>query len=207
LLGPWAHACGNLAIQNYRKFISYWDEKVTLVSSRLSDIPSALRPTVLILYESFPSAMPSLPTGRYFVMGGAMLANDLIRQCGAVSPLRAGFATEPGEQLVSFHRITQWDPDVLIIAGSTSTISREKGWRSLKAVRDRKVYAFPRFFHIWGVSNPEMILHFLWIAKTLYPERFEDLNLVTEVRFFYRNYFRCDLSEKHVQSMLQPTWE
>lgn len=201
LHSTWSHACGDAAVKNYQKFMEYWDSRIAHVSSRVSDIPSALRPTVLALHCSIPNP-ENLPAGHYFVIGGTLLANDLIRCCGAVSPLRAEFSNSPGEQLVTFEQIKAWDPDILVVAGEKQALMHEPGWETLKAVKHERVYSLPTLMHLWGVSSPEMILYFQWIAKNIFPERFKDLDILHEAQQFYKHYFRCDMPTKELQAML-----
>jgi iron complex transport system substrate-binding protein len=184
--------------------MEYWDARIAYIGSRVSDIPSAVRPTVLALHGSIPTSA-GLPAGSYFAIGGTLLANDLIRCCGAVSPLRAEFATSPGEQLVSFEQIKDWDPDIIVVAGDDRTLIREAGWKTLKAVRTGRVHALPNLLYLWGVSSPEMILYFQWIANAIYPDRFRDLDFFHEAQFFYKSFFRYDMPDNELEVMLRAT--
>ena len=98
-----------------------------------------------------------------------------------------------------------WNPD-MIIANETDVarlIRSDKKWAPIRAVRDNKVFSIPvgisRWGHPGGLETP---LAILWTAKTAYPDLFQDLNLESEIRIFYRNFFNLDLDSGMVKQIL-----
>lgn len=45
----------------------------------------------------------------------------------------------------------------------------------------------------------------MWLAKTLYPNEFKDLNLEQKTREFYKKFYNYDLSNEELKEILYPT--
>jgi len=55
----------------------------------------------------------------------------------------------------------------------------------------------------WGhPGSLEIPLAILWTAKTVYPDRFPDLDIAAETRAFYQKFFSYDLSDEMLGMML-----
>ena len=95
---------------------------------------------------------------------------------------------------VSKEQIIQWNPDVIFIHGykgrsSADSIMNDPALRTVNAVRNGKVYGV--FGPYIGYDPKTWIVDLYHIGKTLYPEKFSDVDIVKvgeEVfRFFYGN--------------------
>ena len=53
---------------------------------------------------------------------------------------------------------------------------------------------------------PRGILYtLLWIAKTVYPELFEDVDITTETKNYYKDVFGIELTDKQAEGIFAPT--
>ena len=43
-----------------------------------------------------------------------------------------------------------------------------------------------------------------WLAKTLYPDRFTDINVVNETKDFYRTFYHYNLTDEEANTFLNP---
>lgn len=87
-------------------------------------------------------------------------------------------------QLLSREMILQWDPEVLFLDLGTLNLQEMSGlhelrndpsYRALTAVRQGKVYAFlPNTFYF--VNHDAVLANAYFAGKTLYPDRFEDVD-------------------------------
>ena len=76
-------------------------------------------------------------------------------------------------------------------------------WASLQAVKNGKVLPMPNGISRWGhFSSLETPLAVLWTAKTVYPERFEDIDMKTVTRDFYKQSFDWDLDDATTDKIL-----
>jgi iron complex transport system substrate-binding protein len=77
-------------------------------------------------------------------------------------------------------------------------------WQSIDAVVHQRVVVNPKGMFWWCRETSEEALQFLWLAKVLYPARFQDIDMVKETRDFYREFFDLTLTDAQVDAILNP---
>jgi iron complex transport system substrate-binding protein len=153
---------------------------VTLVQDRLKDIPPDQRRRVLF----------SGPKSIYTVATGEMLQSQNLSLAGATN-LAAGLKGFWAD--ISPEQVASWDPDVIFLGSSLATygptdIYNNPQFRTVKAVRNRQVHVFPSTIGWWDYPAPHCVLGVVWTAKTLYPERFTDIDMRAIADDFYTKY-------------------
>ena len=93
--------------------------------------------------------------------------------------------------------VLKWNPEMILIQNRYpqvgSQIKNGAEWQNVKAVKDDKVFLMPQYAKTWGYPQPEAIgIGELWLAKTLYPEQFKDLDLDKLVQGWYKKFYRTD---------------
>ena len=53
-----------------------------------------------------------------------------------------------------------------------------------------------------GADTPMTLL---WLAKTVYPDLFKDIDMTKEVKDYYRTVFGVELTDEQVESIFTPT--
>lgn len=158
-----------------------WDYVVTnraIVSEHLEAIPEEDRIKVYMANED----MYTYGTGKY--VGVAM------EKAGAKNVAE----TISGYQQVTVEQIVEWNPEVIFVQSRYSEvldeIQNDERWSSIDAVEEGNLLLAPDYTKPWGNPAPEsMALGELWLAKTLYPEAFEDVDLDEMVSYFYRHFY------------------
>lgn len=155
--------------------IARMEEIFRLVKERVSNISPNQRKKVLWL--------GGRPTS---VAGAIGLTNDIFRMIGGANPA----SSIPQRNAdVSMERIIGWDPDVIFIWGNaryhSADILNNPQWRTIKAVKEKKVYKAPD----WSTWSPRLAPTALWMAKKAYPERFHDIDLDQISEDFYKKVF------------------
>jgi iron complex transport system substrate-binding protein len=110
------------------------------------------------------------------------------------------------ENQVGIEQLFLWDPDVIVAnePGVAQAMRDNPQWATLKALREDRVYQMPIGISRWGhPGSLETPLAALWTARTVYPDRFADLDLRSETRDFYRRFFAHELSEEMVSRVLR----
>lgn len=105
----------------------------------------------------------------------------------------------------SLEQIYLWEPDVILAHEDAAMeyITTNEQWASLEAVKTGKVYKMPNGISRWGhPGSLETPLAILWTAKTLYPDRFKDLDMTKETKDFYKKFFDIELSDEAVSDIL-----
>ena len=154
------------------------EESRNLVSERMKDIKEEDRIKVYMINPN----MNTYGTGKY--VGAAM------NRAGAknVAEEVKGYVT------VNMEQVTKWNPDVLFIQSRyqelLSEIKSDPAWQEINGIKNDRLLIAPEYVKPWGHPCPEsMALGELWLAKTLYPDRFSDINLDERVEEFYTKFY------------------
>jgi iron complex transport system substrate-binding protein len=162
------------------EYIATCSDLTSKVRDRIKDIPVEKRLRVVF---AGPKSVYTLATGE-------MLQNQVLECAGAVNlgaSLKGFWSDVSPEQLAS------WNPDAIFIGSTLATygvqeVLENSQFRTIKAVKNRKVYVFPSNIGWWDYPAPQCVLGILWAAKTLYPERFTDVDSTKTADEFYRKF-------------------
>ena len=119
-----------------------------------------------------------------------MIQTIILRKAGAenvASGLKGRWPVVSPEQIVA------WNPDVIFVGSGwggfvAARLLDNPQLKVVKAVRDRKVFDFPSNIGWWDFPAPHCVLGIVWVAKTLYPERFKDLSIQAVADDYYKKY-------------------
>lgn len=177
------------------KYDQYYQACIDRVQERVGDIPSGERVRVYhSINEATRTDIKNSLSGDWTQAAGAynVAANEDLRSL-------------EGKYFAGLEQILLWDPDVIIVneTGVANYILTNNQWAPLQAVKNHRVLQMPNGISRWGhPSSPETPLAVLWLAKTIYPDRFADLDMVAETRYFYKEFFGFDLSDETVNKIL-----
>lgn len=171
---------------------AYLDRIVGLVRQRTADLRPEQRPAAY--YVRGPDATTTHGAESNMSWFGEM--------AGAAMVVRHSNARDIAQ--VSLEQIMVWNPEVIFVGRqySTDLVLRDPRWRQVRAVRDGRVYGIPDGVFYWD-SSSEGVLLLLYMAKTLHPERFADIDLHQEVRDYYRRFYGYALSEAEATLLLR----
>lgn len=176
------------------EWMSYFDSRLTKVSRVLATIPAGHRPTVLHVMGVSPIRVDA----------GGSIIDAWIQAAGGVNAATGAFGVM---STVSIEQVLKWNPDVIIV-GTTEqdreAILNSAPWRRIKAVQEGRVYVNPKGVYSWDRHDAEEALQIQWAAKTLYPNKFPSLDIVTETKEFYRRFFSYNLTDDEVRDILVP---
>lgn len=187
---------GSEASRRAQDFAAYYQDNVRRVTEVIQNIPSQQRVKV---YHAVGD--PLTTSGR------PSLNQDWMDLGGAINVAepwfsRSGVTTVP----VSLEQIFQADPDVIITmrAGDAKAIRQDAQWQQLRAVKQGRVYANPLGMFWWCRETSEQALQFLWLAKTLYPQQMQHIDMAKETHDFYQRFYGFDLTAQQVNTILSP---
>lgn len=169
------------------KAAELWDYVVSnraIVSKHLSEVPEQDRIKVYMANEN----MYTYGTGKY--VGVAM----------AKAGARNVAETIKGYKQVNLEQVAKWNPEVIFVqsryASVLDEIRGDKAWSEIDAVKNNKLIIAPDYTKPWGNPTPEsMALGEIWLAKTLYPDAFKDVDLNAMVQHFYQTFYGIDFKE------------
>lgn len=157
-----------------------------LVAERVEDIPEEEKPVV---YGASSNVLSTMGAGKY--------VDVMINRAGG----RNAAGALDGIVEVTMEQISLWNPDVVIISSrypeAKETIENDPVWDELNAKKNDKILLTPEYVKPHGHPAPEaMSIGELWLAATLYPERFEDVDVSEYVAQFYEEFMGCEYIEE-----------
>lgn len=192
-----ADVLGSDAQEKAARYQHYFDHNVALVASRLKDLPDNERRAV---YHSMGNALTTT--------GKPSLNQDWMDLAGTRNLAENWFAAKPnraGE--VSLEQILAANPAVIVAMNKRDAdeMMTSPQWAQVDAVIHHRVYVNPKGMFWWCRETSEEALQFLWLAKTLYPQRFTDVDMRQETRRFYQTFFALSLSDAQIDEILNPS--
>jgi iron complex transport system substrate-binding protein len=176
------------------EWVKYFDSKLAKISRVISTIPANRKPTILHVMGVSPIR----------VDGSGTIIDAWIQAVGGVNAARDVFGVV---STVSIEQVLRWNPDVIIV-GTTEqdreAILGDAQWRRVKAVREGCVFVNPKGVYSWDRHDAEEALQIQWAAKTLYPEKFQSIDIAKETKEFYRTFFNYNLTDNQVKDILVP---
>ncbi len=169
---------------------SYCERAYDEVFGVMSEIPESERARVLYCLGD---------TGTNVIANGSFQANvvDMVADNVAVvdSPVGSGAGNES-----NLEQIAVWDPEVILFGPDSicDTVADDPTWSTLTAIRSGSYYRIPGEPYNW-LNNPpsvNQVLGMQWLARLLYPERFEGKESAYDaISEYYRLFYGYDLSE------------
>ncbi len=128
------------------------------------------------------------------LVGGENVANSL-----------AQGNTTSGIQ-VSMEQIIKWNPDVIITTNPVfyAKVYNDSNWAGITAVKNHDVYLSPQSPFKWfdRPVGANMIIGVPWTAKCIYPDQYQDIDIIDTTQEFYSNFYNIDLSKEEAKQIL-----
>jgi iron complex transport system substrate-binding protein len=178
------------------ELITFWSEQLEVIEDRLQNIPVENRKKVYYVLGAITHTN-----------GSAAWGQALITTAGGIN-----VAAEIGaERDIVLEQLLVWNPDVMILSSNEGTfvsvedITGNTQLEDIKAVTDGELHLCPVGTFWWDRPAPEAILGITWLAKTLYPESFADVDLKALSKDFYNRFYDYELSDEEFNAFLAPT--
>lgn len=146
----------------------------------VADIPDDQRVRVYM-------ANPDLNT-----YGSGKYTGLMMKHAGA---LNVAAATVKGARQVSLEQVLQWNPQVIFVQDRypqvVKQIESDPQWQGIDAVKNHRVWLMPEYAKAWGYPMPEALaLGELWMAKKLYPSRYNGVDVDGKAQEYYQRFYR-----------------
>lgn len=177
-------------------YLQYYRDTLEMVRQRLADLPEREKKTV---YHSVNEVVRADIPGT--------LSYEVLEAAGCINVVTDAeeLQLDGDKGYVTVEQIYVWDPDV-ILANEPSAVEyfcTDEKFSGLRAVQEGNVLQLPvgisRWAHPGSLESP---LATLYVAATLYPEYFSDIDLQAEIREFYQTFFRIDLTNEDIATIL-----
>lgn len=176
-------------------YIKYMDDTFSYVKKHLNGLSDKEKISV---YHSLNEATKSYSSG--------CISSDIIN-IAEVKNVAANANLGDGEngKDTTLEQIYSWNPQAIMVndCNVVPYIYGNKKWQGLAAVQNKKVIALPVGVSRWGhFGSIEPQMGALFIASTLYPDRFKDLNMTQTVIDYYTRFFKLNVTETIAQKIL-----
>jgi len=108
---------------------------------------------------------------------------------------------------VTREQIFQWDPAIIIAQQRSffNALQRDRAWRGLAAVTNKRVYLAPAdpFGWIDDPPGPNRIIGLPWLSSICYPAVYQE-DLRASVRDFYDRFYGVKLTDKQLEALVRP---
>lgn len=187
-----------------QELADYLESQTQVILERTKDIPESEQPTVLIFGAS--------PTSRQSGGAGSVKGTDTIESYFIENIVHAKNAFhEAGSPTISAEQLLALNPDAIVLGTANGYHPPEELYSApyyqnvaeLSAVKNHRVYSFP-----WEPCNCAKRLEYpidvMVIAKTAYPDRFEDIDLGEWLLLFYKKVYGVD--DETARAMRSAQW-
>ena len=191
-------ALGGNAVTRAQAYVSYLDGNIKLVQDRLADVRAEDKPTVY--YLDGQAGKTAYSTG-----GSGTMQEEWINMGGgklATAELFQGMNKE-----ITPEQLLKLDPDYIVIGGlnqasAYKALMEDSNLADLKAIKAKHVYRVPQGTFQWDRFGSESALQVVWMAKTLYPDKFDGVDMKQMTIDFYKNFLSYDLSSEYADAIL-----
>ena len=167
------------------------------VNDVVSKIPESERVTVY--YARSANGLQTAPAGSTHA--------QTIDLCGGINVADVSGGRGMSMVSVSMEQILNWNPEVIITTDPTfyANIYKNSSWSGITAVKNKRVYLSPQNPFKWfdQPTGANKIIGIPWTAKILYPDKFQSLNLTSEAKEFYSEFYHYDLSDDDINKILE----
>ena len=184
--------------------VSEYSQKVYEdIQNRVSGLKDEERKNILFLFNYSDTTM--VTSGRKFfgqfwcdAVGGRNVAEDV--------------AAENSNAVINMEQVYEWDPDVIFITNFTPVQPEDlfenaigqDDWSPVKAVQEKNVFKLPLGTYRSYTPSTDTPMTLLWMAKQVYPDLFEDVDITVEVKKYYKDMYGVELNDEQVQRMYHP---
>lgn len=181
----------------------YSNKMYDLVQERVSTIPEDQREKAFFLYQYSETNL--LTSGKLFF--GQWWADAI-----GVKNVAEELSTD-NSVAVNMEQIYAWNPSLIFITNFTTadadTLYNNTvgtyNWSVVDAVENQRVYKMPLGMYRSYTPGVDTPVTLLWLAKTAYPNLFEDIDIIGETKAYYQEVFGIELTDDQAASIFTPT--
>ncbi len=184
----------------------YSRETYDMIQERVGDLSEEEKTDALFLFTYDDTTM--VTSGRNFFgqwWADSTGGNNVAYEIGA----------ELSNAEITMEQVYEWDPDKIFITNFTGTQPEDlynntigsDDWSSVSAVVNEEVYKMPLGSYRSYTPGVDTPITLLWMAKTMHPELFEDIDIAQEIKDYYMNIYGVELTDEDVENILNPPSE
>ncbi len=180
----------------------YSNDVLELVKDRVKDIKDEDRRRAFFLFQYNENQM--MTSGRNF------FGNWWAEAIGAKNV--ASELTKDNSVAVNMEQVYDWNPDLIYITNFTTAYPNDLydntignyNWSEIDAVKNKECYKMPLGMYRTYTPGIDTPITLYYLAKCAYPDLFSDINIVEEVKKYYKEVFNINLTDSQVDKIFNP---
>ncbi len=203
-LAEWIATLDEIFGENEREAAvrEYAEKTEALVEERLSALPDEERERVFFVFQYTESGLQTAGVPSFGDWWAEKIHADHV----------VTEKTEKNSLAVNMEQVNAWDPSVIFVTNFTEASAEDilnstfgnDDWSGIRAVQDGRVYKMPLGMYRTYTSGADSPVALLWLAKAAYPSYFEDIDIVSETKAYYRTVFGIELTDEQADSIFDP---
>jgi iron complex transport system substrate-binding protein len=177
-----------------QRLAAYAEQLLADVDRRVARVPVGRRPRVY-----YARGASGVETAR-----GSSISTESLERMGARNVVESGGGG--GLATVALEQVIAWDPDVIVTInpGFADMVARDPTWRTLRAVRQRRVFLAPLWPFPWIDAPPSVnrLIGLKWLGSVLYPDEFRG-DLRADAREFYALFYHRAPDSAQLDALLR----
>ena len=181
-------------------YVEYADKMQKMIANRLADVKEEDKPAAMIIHRYSDTTLQ--------IPGTATWGDYWITASGAKNVA----AENKGTPQVTVEEVYRWNPDRIYITNFSDAIPEDLysntfqnyDWSDVRAVKEKQVYKMPLGIYRWYVTNTDSPLTLLWLAKEHHPELFADIDVSSEIKEFYKKFYKIELTDSDIEQIYTP---
>lgn len=181
---------------------NYSNQVYEEIQQRVADLPEEDRARVFFLFQYSDTTIAT--SGQNFF--GQWWADAI----GAVNVAQE-LTTDNANQ-VNMEQIYGWNPDTILITNFNQATPDDLynntigsyDWSEIDAIQLRQVYKMPLGMYRSYTPGVDTPVTLYWLAKTVYPDLFEDIDVTEKTIDYYDTVFGITLTEEQAESIFTP---
>lgn len=113
---------------------------------------------------------------------------------------------------VNLEQVYEWNPGVIFMTNFNTAQPEDLynntvgtyDWSGIQAVQDQRVYKMPLGMYRSYTPGIDTPITLLWMAKTVYPALFEDIDVTQLAIDYYQEVFGVTLTAEQVEQIFAP---
>ena len=203
-LNNWIDLLSSIFPENDRAALcrQYSTEVYDMVQQRVKDIPDEARARAFFLFQYNDSTI--MTSGKLFfgqwwatAIGARNVAEEL---------------TQDNSVTVNLEQVYEWNPGVIFMTNFNTAQPEDLynntvgtyDWSGIQAVQDQRVYKMPLGMYRSYTPGIDTPITLLWMAKTVYPALFEDIDVTQRAIDYYQEVFGVTLTAEQVEQIFAP---
>ncbi|MCQ2372991.1 MAG: ABC transporter substrate-binding protein [Phascolarctobacterium sp.] len=174
-----------------QKLIAYYDSSYNSIVKHKDEVGKAKKPTVLFLRNA-----------QLRLQGNDNFMHEALEIGGAHNPF-GQTALDSNNKNISMEQVYKINPDIILLSNFDKFVPDDlynnklagQDWSTVKAVKEKRVYKVPLGIYRWDAPGVETPLMMRWIAHTMQPEIFKDVNIRKETKDFFKDFLNMELTD------------